>query len=123
MVNEEFEEYKHYCKQNKGKVVKDNSKQERLMLSSHRYSEHHETVVEAALWAEDELNYSNYQTFISRELDNGGSGRGSIVNDGTYTKTRKEAIEWLEDKAQEFDGSSLEWEQREVVEFHWDKEK
>lgn len=119
---DEYRRYKRFCKDHKGKIVhyKEND-DERLVLSSHRYPQEHEIVVEAALWKDESLNFSNYQTYIRKGLDNGRGGK-SIVNDGGYAKTREEAIEWLEEEAQSFDGSPLKWEEREVVEYHPENE-
>lgn len=119
MSDEEYREWVRFCKRHKGKIVFDSrNDDERLYLSKHQYTDDHETVVQAGLWKDQTLNFSNYRTFISRELDNGRPGRGSIVNGGEYHETREEAIEWLEEKAKEFGGSPLNWEEREVVEYN-----
>lgn len=106
------------CKRNIGKVVHiPENGEERMYLSKNSYADEHETVVEAALWRDKELNVSSYKTFIRRELDNGRPGRGSIINDGKYHETREDAVQWLEETAQEYGGSPLDWEEREIVEY------
>lgn len=116
--DEEYQEWVQFCKKHKGKIVFNPvNEDERLYLSKHQYADEHETVVEAGFWKDEDLNFSNYKSFIRRELDNGRPGRGSIVSGGEYHKSREEAIEWLEGKAQEFGGSPLNWEEREVVEY------
>jgi hypothetical protein len=117
MTSEEYRQWTQFCKNHKGKIVlSGDNNDERLFLSTHQYPQDHETVVEAGLWEDDDLNYSEYKTFIRRGLD-GMDGGTSVVNDGGYAETREEAIEWLEEKAKEYDGSPLNWEERDVIEY------
>lgn len=107
----------HRCvlKKNVGSVVVLDGTSERIALSPHKYPEEHETVVEAALWPVPEANLSEYKTYMMRGLD-GMDGGTSIVNGGVYTENRETAVEWIENKAQEYSGSPLNWEEREKVE-------
>lgn len=89
---------------------------ERLMMSPYpnaRKEENHETVVEAALWVRQDRpkHSSKYKTYIRRSLDSAINNR-SMVNDGAYCDTYDEAVAWLEEKAQEFDGDPLNWKER-----------
>jgi hypothetical protein len=107
--DEQYRAYKRFLKQNVGTVVEDlETRDERLRLSSHRYSEEHPTVVEAAFWIRQDRpeGSSKYKTVIIRDLND------SIVTDGGYAETREEAIEWIEEKAQRYDGEPLNWEER-----------
>lgn len=113
-----YQAYKRFQKDHIGTVVVClDSSEERLRLSPHRYAEEHELVVEAALWvSSSRLDGSfKYKTYIRKELENGSPGHGSIVNDGTYARTYREAVEWLENEAQSFDGSPLNWDERDRV--------
>ena len=118
MSDDAYQKRRKVLANNLGDVVVDlDSQGERLLLSPHRYSDEHETVVEAALWVRSDRpdESSKYKTFVRRELDSGGSGRGSVNNDGGYADTRQEAIEWIEEKAQEYGGEPLNWSDRDVV--------
>ena len=109
-----YEAHREVLKENQGKVVVlDDGADERLRLSPHRYPEDHEIVVEAALWPFDG-NISDYKTFISKGLDSMDGGV-SIVNNGAHHETREDAVQWLEREAQSFDGSPLNWTDRDRV--------
>lgn len=115
---DEYEVLMNYLRQNIGVVVENpDAESERLLLSSGRNTpnkDEHEHVIEAAFWVRDDRpkGSSKYKTFILRGLES-MSGGHSAVSDGSYAETRDEAIAWLEEKATEFDGGSLNWEERE----------
>lgn len=103
-----YEDIQTLCRDSLGTIIRfPESGEERVYFSRGEYTDQHETVIQAALWDRSD-GREGHKTYILKGLENGRGGE-SIVADGSYAGDYCEAVEWIGDESEAFDGERINW--------------